>query len=347
MSVIFDKIKHLFPGYFALVMATGALSIATYLLDYDKWSNYLFYLNTLFIITLAIVVTIRFLFFFSYVKEDLTSHLRGPGFFTIVAGINVYATELLFFVNKTNLALILWLISIILWTAIMYTFFTAITIQEDKPSLAEGINGAWLIAAVATQSISVVGTLLVSSIRDEQWAEFIFFVSLSMYLLGCMLYLSIITLIFYRFTFLHLKYSSYTPPYWINMGAVAITTLAGSLIILNSQQSLLIQQFIPFVKGFTLFFWVTGTWWIPLLVILMYWRYIIHKFPLNYDQQMWGMVFPVAMYTIATFKLSKALEIPFLANISTFFIYPAFLIWLLGIILMVIHLVRDILLKDK
>lgn len=59
------------------------------------------------------------------------------------------------------------------------------------------------------------------------------------------------------------------------------------------------------------------------------------------------MVFPVAMYTIATFKLSKALEIPFLANISTFFIYPAFLIWLLGIILMVIHLVRDILLKDK
>lgn len=204
----------------------------------------------------------------------------------------------------------------------VYIFFTAITIQEDKPSLAEGINGAWLIAAVATQSISVVGTLLVSSIRDEQWAEFIFFVSLSMYLLGCMLYLSIITLIFYRFTFLHLKYSSYTPPYWINMGAVAITTLAGSLIILNSQQSLLIQQFIPFVKDSLFFFWVTGTWWIPLLVILMYWRYIIHKFPLNYDQQMWGMVFPVAMYTIATFKLSKALEIPFLANISTFFIYP-------------------------
>jgi len=30
-----DGVKNLFPGYFALVMATGIVSIAAYLLDMD------------------------------------------------------------------------------------------------------------------------------------------------------------------------------------------------------------------------------------------------------------------------------------------------------------------------
>ncbi|MDP2333126.1 MAG: hypothetical protein Q8M19_20765 [Reyranella sp.] len=38
----------------------------------------------------------------------------------------------------------------------MYGFFTAVTIRARKPSLAAGINGAWLIGAVATQSIVVL-----------------------------------------------------------------------------------------------------------------------------------------------------------------------------------------------
>ncbi len=124
LSVIFDKIKHLFPGYFALVMATGALSIATYLLDYDKWSNYLFYLNTLFIITLAIVVTIRFLFFLFICEGRFNKSLKRAWFFLRLLQVLMFMQQsFFFFVNKTNLALILWLISIILWTAIMYTFF--------------------------------------------------------------------------------------------------------------------------------------------------------------------------------------------------------------------------------
>jgi tellurite resistance protein TehA-like permease len=53
-----------------------------------------------------------------------------------------------------------------------------------------------------------------------------------MFLLGCMLYLPLITLIFYRFTFVNVMSAQLTPPYWINMGAVAITTLAGARLIL-------------------------------------------------------------------------------------------------------------------
>jgi hypothetical protein len=53
-----------------------------------------------------------------------------------------------------------------------------------------------------------------------------------MFLLGCMLYLILITLIFYPFTFVNLTTVTLTPPYWINTGAVAITTLAGARLII-------------------------------------------------------------------------------------------------------------------
>lgn len=42
----------------------------------------------------------------------------------------------------------------------MYVFVTAVMVREQKPSLEVGINGAWLIAALATQSVLILGRLL-------------------------------------------------------------------------------------------------------------------------------------------------------------------------------------------
>jgi hypothetical protein len=56
------------------------------------------------------------------------------------------------------------------------------------------------LAIVATQSLAILGVLLLTGL--EQAPELGLFFCLCMYLLGCLLYLLIITLIFYRFTFL-------------------------------------------------------------------------------------------------------------------------------------------------
>ena len=151
-------------------------------------------------------------------------------------------------------------------------------VRENKPTLETGINGAWLIATVATQSVSLLGVLLLA--RLENPPEVGLFFCLCMYLLGCMLYLSIITLIFYRFTFLDLSSALFTPPYWINMGAAAITTLAGATLILNAGHWSMLEELLPFLQGFTLFFWAAGTWWIPLLLLLEFWRYAVKRLSL-------------------------------------------------------------------
>jgi tellurite resistance protein TehA-like permease len=166
------------------------------------------------------------------------------------------------------------------------------------------------------------------------------YIMLSFYLLGCMFYILIISLILYRFMFFKIEPDEMTPPYWINMGAVAITTLAGANILLKGTAPFL-SDLIPFIKGFTIFFWASGTWWIPLLFLLGAWRHIYKRFPLTYHPAYWGLVFPMGMYTAATFQLAKALKLDFLLLIPKFFIYLALIAWATTTFGLAYHLITD------
>ena len=133
-----------------------------------------------------------------------------------------------------------------------------------------------------------------------------------MWLWGGMFYIWMMSLIFYRYTFFPLFAGDLSPPYWINMGAMAISTLAGSLLILNAPDAPFLLSLLPFIKGFTVFYWATGTWWIPMLLSRGLAARRDWRFPLRYDPLYWGAVFPLGMYAACTERMMDAMSFDFL-----------------------------------
>ena len=310
-------------------MATGVVSIAAWDFQLPVLAMGLFAFNLVAYAVLAGLTALRAICYPRLFFADMTDHRLGPGFFTAVAGSCILGTQFLLMAQSLAAAIVFLALGTALWIGLTYTIFTALTVKRDKPPLEKGLTGAWLIAVVATQSVAVLAALIARDWPQPFRLELNFF-ALSMWLWGGMFYIWIISLIFYRYTFFIFSPGDLTPPYWINMGAMAISTLAGARLVQNTPDAPFLASLLPFIKGFTVFYWATGTWWIPMLLVLGVWRHLIQRFPLRYDPLYWGAVFPLGMYTVATMQMAAALDLPFLAPLSPVAFVAALVAWTLA-----------------
>ena len=319
-----SPIATLFPGSFALVMATGIVSIAALQQGFETVADVLFGLNVAFYVVLWALTILRVARFPRFTFDDLRTHQRGAGFLTIVAGTNVLGSQIVLLTTWTGLAFALWILGIVAWLGLTYAFLTAVTVSETKPGLAEGIGGVWLLLVVSTESIGVLGALLAPSVDAT---EGVLLVALLAHLVGLMLYLLVIGLIFYRWTFFPLRGEQVTPPYWINMGALAITTVGGANLILASGSWSVLEGLEPFLSGTTILAWGFATWWIPLLIAVGAWRHGVQRVPIRYDPQYWSLVFPLGMYSVATFRLGAAIDLGLPGWIAATAFWVALAVW--------------------
>lgn len=323
-------IEDLPPAYFAMVMATGIVSIAADFVGFHLISVVLLWLNVAFYVCLWMFTITRIICHSDRFIRDFQDFNRGVGYLTTVAGTCIVGSQFVILEKSYQLGVILFCLGLVIWILAIYSVFSSFVIKSDKPLIQEGINGAWLLATVSTQSLSILGGRLANQFLDYQ--GIILFLSICMFLLGCALYIVIITLIFYRLIFKEFRPEDLSPTYWINMGAVAISTLSGAILAEVCQNNVVFDKFVPFVSGLTLMCWAIATWWIPILFVLMIWRHIVRGVKLSYSPEYWSMVFPLGMYTACTAKLSETIPLSFLALIPHFFIYIALTAWSLTFI---------------
>lgn len=317
------EIETLYPGSFALVMATGIISNALFFEGHRGLSNALFAFNAIAYPWLLAATLVRALRYGRALWADLINPRLVFSFFTIVAASDVFGIG----VNLRGfptLAVGLWLFALALWFCLIYLAFGVLTFLNTAHG-ANVVHGGWLIAIVGTELLVILGTIIAPPLGELGKAVFVLIHML--WGVGLGLYGIFIVLFAHRIFFVEFEPEDITPLLWVVMGAAAITTNAGSTLILTPAAMPFLQSMRPFIDGVTLIMWAWATWWIPLLVLFGIWKHGICRIPITYTPMLWSLVFPLGMYALASLRLSLASDFPPMHSVSQAMVWVALAAW--------------------
>jgi tellurite resistance protein TehA-like permease len=317
------QIETLYPGSFAVVMATGIISNAFFLKGHPILSDALFAANLLAYSLLLIFAVLRALWFWPALRADLINPRLAFSFFTIVAATNVLGTGI-DLRGVESVAQALWFFALLAWFVLIYFSF-AVLIFLNTGYGADILEGGWLMAIVGTESLVILGAAVGATLGHFRPGVFVLIHLL--WGLGLALYGIYIAIFCYRIFFSDIRPDDVTPSLWVVMGAAAISTNAGSVLALTDSGISFLQSMRPFIEGVTPLIWAWGTWWIPLLALLGIWKHIVCRVPLAYTPTLWSLVFPLGMYAEASLRLSLVEDFPPLRSVSDAMLWVALVAW--------------------
>jgi tellurite resistance protein TehA-like permease len=118
-------VKHLSPAYFALVMATGIVSIAAWDFELSILATGLFVFNLVAYAVLTCLTALQAIRYPRLFLDDMTDHRLGPGFFTVVAGSCILGTQFPLMMHSLAAAAAFLALGVALWIGLTYTIFAA------------------------------------------------------------------------------------------------------------------------------------------------------------------------------------------------------------------------------
>lgn len=332
------SLRWMYPAYFALVMATGIVSMALHDIRQAALSETLLVISVLCLVVLTAELVVRVVVFPHEVAADLSAPDRAYSFFTLVAAFCVVGTRIAVGGMPTA-AEVLGGIGFVAWAALGYGIPARLVLgPRDGPVLA-GVNGNWFIWVVGTQALVVtladVGTAFPGQTRPYG------LVAVLLWSTGVVLYLIIAALVLTRLLLMAVRPRDLTPSYWVMMGATAITVVAAGHI-LAMPASPMIRAARPIIVGLAVVLWAFGTWLMPLLVVFGIWRHALRHARLEYRPQLWSIVFPLGMYAVASIELGKTVRLPIVETIGRAWVWVAFPAWALTFVAMVVALARGV-----
>jgi tellurite resistance protein TehA-like permease len=330
-------IRDLHPGYFAFVMATGIISTGTFLLGPSWLSRTLLVVASAGLVVLSVALLVRLVRFRPSVAADIHAPERVFGYFTITAGLDVLGVRLSY-AGHPLVTAVLAAVAAAVWLVLTYGVPASLLLARAHDSVLGGVNGAWLLWVVSTQSLAVAACALVPVWPSQ--AGLLAPFAAGLWSIGLVLYLLLVSLILLRWLTVPMTPETLGPPYWILMGATAISVLAGAKILGLPGTLPAVRATTGFVEGFSYALWAFGTWWIPLLVVLGFWRHVRHHWPLTYEPTLWSVVFPLGMYSVATLSFGKAAGLVFMEPLSRFMLWVAVAAWVLVAAAFLIRLAR-------
>ncbi|WP_207892233.1 tellurite resistance/C4-dicarboxylate transporter family protein [Streptacidiphilus pinicola] len=335
-ALVREGVRTLHPGYFALVMATGIVSIAMRNQHAYPLSVALLWLAGIEYAVLALLTVWRLARYRPALAKDLTDPRRAFGTFTLVAGTDVLGTRLAVDGHHTA-GFALLALGWAAWLVLGYVVpWTAVLRHVRRPVLSEA-NGTWFIWVVASQSVAVLAAALEPAI--SQGRRELALLAVFSWSVGVFLYAGNGVLVTARMLLYSFGPEDLTPPYWVAMGATAITVVAGARII-EMADAPMIAATRGLIAGSSVLFWAFGSWLIPPLIAAGIWRHLVHRVPLRYDPTLWSIVFPLGMYAVAGSYLGQADHLPIVKALGDAESWAALAAWFVTFAAMARHLLR-------
>ena len=287
------------PDVFAAVMATGIVSIAADDHGFGWISTGLAVLAVIALPVLAVLVATAW----KRQPYDLDDPDVAIRLFTYAAACSVLGAR---FAEHRVLLWVLAGMALQAWLTLAPVVVRRMW-RHRWTGLRARAHGAWELASVATSGMAIV----CADLR-------ILLMALLFWLLAIAVYAVMTSLIVWRTVHERLDRGGFEPDSWILMGALAIATLAGDHIHRAWP--------VAVVEAVTVVTWVLATAWIPPLVYFVSVR--IRRARLYVVGVWWAMVFPLGMYSAATYAMAGETGVAALRTVSLVFLWIALAAWL-------------------
>ncbi len=279
--------------------------------------------------------------FFKQAFNELLDPEKTFHLFAVVGAVNLAGVCFSRILHLPPAAKICWCTAICLWLGISLISFTGLfLLQKPEDRKVEDVAyGGWLYAVVGAQSTAYLGVIVAEDAMRH--IVLIQFFSFALWSVGAFLYLVFMGIIVMRMVFSKPGCEKAASSYWLNVGAAALTALAGAAWFKQVQGAGgPFADLLPFSKGMSLFYWSIGLWWMPFLAILAARRQICAK-ALTFTVGYWEATLALGVYAEGTLLLRHLFEGQALAILSWCFFLAGAILWCFSTLFTVAHLARS------
>lgn len=317
-----SRIQSLHPGWFASVMGTAIVAVATYqnpgnvsgLVGVAHAVGIAF---SVVAYALGVVLTVAFAIRWVRHSDASLADLRHPvlgamhgtlpgGLLVLAVMTSAVGTAYLPEQLAVGLVAVLAVVGIAIALVLSVAF--SITLFSGRPP-ADAVNGGWLIPPVVTIIIPMVLVPLMPHVSPGN-ARLLLALGYAALGMGFLLYLFVMGLLHDRLVLHPLPPSALAPSLWIGLGPIGVAVLA-SLALARAGHTL----FGPTAASVSMIslliataLWGFGLWWYAAAATLLV-RYL-RAGRLPFHLGWWGFTFPLGAFTVATLNVARAWEAP-------------------------------------
>ncbi len=327
-TLLRERTRDLHPGWFASVMGTGILAVATYGNPggWDALTGAAHLLGAALAVLayllgaiLLVGYAVRWVRHTSAALADFRHPVKGAMHATLPGGLLVLAV-MTSVVGPTLIpgsaaVLVIAVLAVLggVLAVVMGVAFGYVLMTGETPAVSA--NGGWFIPPVVTIIIPMVLAPLATR-ADPGTASLLVAVGYAFYGMGFLLFLLTLGLVYDRLILHPLPPAALAPSIWIGLGPVAVAALAplalakaGAPIWGQAADAVLVVTQIASTAV-----WGFGLFWLLLVAALLvrYRRNGAIPFHLGW----WAFVFPLGAYTVASLTIARTWQSPVLEGVA-------------------------------